>query len=340
MILRYINTILLLTLFSGFIFTQDVHFSQFNYIPLQINPASAGDFNGCYRIHSTYRNQWNSVSSPFLTYLISFDEPLKTKNFSENKYGIGVILMNDQYSSKGFNHFLGAVSFSAHRFLDAEKDHKLSASLQLGIVQKSINISEFSFFNQYDKDQGFDLGLPSGESFESSSIFYPDFSIGSIYHYNSPNMIKFKLGLSIHHLFRPKESFLSGGSHRIHRRYNLNAIMAYPWLEKITLRPSLLFMTQSYTQSLIIGSDLKYDLSNSNSSRIAHIGLWYRTSDAIIVAAGMNFKGHQFSVAYDINVSGLSVVSNNQGGVELTYKHILKCFPKIPLDFTIPCIRL
>ena len=46
------------------------------------------------------------------------------------------------------------------------------------------------------------------------------------------------------------------------------------------------------------------------------------------------------SVGYDLNISGLSVVSGYRGGIEFTYRHILKCFPKIPLNFTIPCIRL
>ena len=320
---------------------QDAHFSQFNFTPLQVNPANAGDFNGCYRIHSTYRNQWNSVTTPYTTYLISFDEPIRTKSYSENKFGIGVILMNDQFSTKGFNHFMANIALSAHRYVDHDKDHKISGSLQLGFAQKSLNISDFSFLSQYDKDQSFDLSLPNGEPISSTSIFYPDVGIGTIYHYNAPSTIKFKFGVAIHHLFRPKEQFLNQGEHRINRRYNISGKLIYPLEEKIDIRPSILYMKQGSSNSVVIGSDFLYRFfMEDNLKRIGHLGLWYRSGDALIVAGGFNYNGHLMAIAYDLNISSLSNVSGYNGGFEITYRHLLKCFPRIPVDFTIPCIRL
>ena len=102
--MSYKKTYLIL-LFCFFILNTDaqgVHFSQFNTTPIHINPAHSGNFNGCYRVHASYRNQWNSVSSPFVTYMISFDEPVLTRKFTDNRYGIGVLLINDQFSTKGF----------------------------------------------------------------------------------------------------------------------------------------------------------------------------------------------------------------------------------------------
>ncbi len=319
---------------------QGTHFSQFNTTPIHVNPANSGNFNGCYRVNASYRNQWNSVSTPFVTYMISFDEPVLTKKFTDNRYGIGVLLINDQFSTKGFNHFTGATAFTTHRYLDYDKIHKISGGIQLAIVQKSLNLSQFSFLNQYDKDQGFNLDLPNGEPFRASSTFYPDISIGAIYEYLTPSLKKIIIGGSIHHLLRPKESFLLNSQNRIHQLYNFHASLIYRQSESTTIRPSLLYMYQSKTQTFIIGFDIIKGIEYSDHKVKLLLGVWYRNNDALILSGGLSHKNHMLSIGYDLNISGLSLVSGYKGGIEFSYRHILKCFPKIPLNFTIPCIRL
>ncbi|MBK7037948.1 MAG: type IX secretion system membrane protein PorP/SprF [Bacteroidetes bacterium] len=52
----------------GVLRAQDVHFSQYNAAPLALNPALTG-VNSCdWRAGLTYRNQWNSVTTPYVTY--------------------------------------------------------------------------------------------------------------------------------------------------------------------------------------------------------------------------------------------------------------------------------
>src|ERR1700744_5202325 len=55
---------------------QDIHFTQFNAAPLIINPAFTGNFDGQYRVAAIYRNQWQSVTVPYVTYGASIDAPL------------------------------------------------------------------------------------------------------------------------------------------------------------------------------------------------------------------------------------------------------------------------
>ena len=56
---------ILFILISFYNFAQDIHFSQFNDLPLALNPSLAGNMDGTMRTGAIYRNQWNSVSVPF-----------------------------------------------------------------------------------------------------------------------------------------------------------------------------------------------------------------------------------------------------------------------------------
>ena len=47
---------------------QDIHFTQWMHAPQTYSPSTIGDFDGKYRFHGNYRNQWSSVTVPFVTF--------------------------------------------------------------------------------------------------------------------------------------------------------------------------------------------------------------------------------------------------------------------------------
>jgi len=69
------------------------------------------------------------------------------------------------------------------------------------------------------------------------------------------------------------------------------------------------------------------------------LGGYYRTGDAAMITAGVEFKGFRIGVSYDYNVSDLKTASNGDGGFELSIRYIA---PN-PLDFArklvYPCAR-
>ena len=73
----------MLFVLSADISAQDIHFSMFYASPITLNPALTGVFDGTYRVAAIYRNQWQSVSTPYNTFAASFDIKLlqdKLKN--------------------------------------------------------------------------------------------------------------------------------------------------------------------------------------------------------------------------------------------------------------------
>ncbi len=49
----------------------DIHFSQFYETSILRNPALTGVFADDYKFGAYYRNQWNTISNPFQTGLVS-----------------------------------------------------------------------------------------------------------------------------------------------------------------------------------------------------------------------------------------------------------------------------
>src|SRR5688572_5104286 len=113
-------------LFTFSLFSQDVHFSQFNLSPLTLNPALASA--GCdMRGLLNYKSQWKSVTVPFRTIAFSYEMALLKKKWKNGYLGMGVSDFNDKAgnSKMGMNQF--NFSLSAVRKLD--KKNSLSTGL-------------------------------------------------------------------------------------------------------------------------------------------------------------------------------------------------------------------
>src|SRR4030067_2568658 len=75
---------------------QDFHLTHYDAAKIYLNPAMTGMFDGYYRIHANYRNQWTAISHhPFQTAALAFDMPF-------GRYGGGIHIMNDR---AGFGNF-------------------------------------------------------------------------------------------------------------------------------------------------------------------------------------------------------------------------------------------
>jgi hypothetical protein len=58
---------------SAFLISQDIHFSNWQMSPLNLNPANAGMFEGDGRLIFNYRNQWKQVPVTYNTFSFAAD---------------------------------------------------------------------------------------------------------------------------------------------------------------------------------------------------------------------------------------------------------------------------
>lgn len=320
---------------------QDPQFSQFYSAPLYINPALAGS-GGNARAIMNYRNQWPNLSESFVTYSLSFDY-----YFEKFRGGIGGIYTNDLATTAGFRSQNFGLQFSYDLTLNNE--YNLRVGTQLGYTSRDINFFDLTFGQQYD-DTGF-IGGASGEPTPETVLQYLDVAAGAFV-YNE----KYWLGLSVHNMTRPDQTFVFGSSAaRLPVRYTLQAGAKFPLIRGENYRdkyragykersivPTLLYKHQGSSDQLDIGAYVNY-------SPLV-FGLWYRgiplknydigisNNEALVVLLGCNVGTLNIGYSYDFTISALGPASGGAHELSLRYtlvpqikKGVKKKYKPLPL---------
>lgn len=317
--------IVMLLLGANVLFAQDSHLSMYYASHLNLNPAMAGQFDGYYRGHLHYRQQWGAfLNDPFITMNAAFDKSVK-------RFGYGVNVLNTKAGSAGYNVLNATLSGSYEITQDYRHIHHLATGVQVGIIQNSVN-KEFTVNNQYDKNSpsGFNSSIDGRESFNNFSVLIPEVNYGLYYYKSDPNhWLNPFVGLSIFHLTRPKLEFITKES-RLPMRYSGYGGARIKLHDFYHLYPSLLYQREGNVDEYVFGLLFNYEPDKLKSGFF--IGPYYRLQDAFQIHTGITFGEYIFRFSYDINTSSLKSTSNGYGAFEfsITYtKHKGKYIPSI-----------
>lgn len=311
-----------LLLFGFMSHAQDIHFSQYPYSPLNLSPALTGVFDGDIRINALYRQQWNSVTVPYKTMGLAYDQVVGAVKESGGRNAAGVVINSDRAGDGNFSTLQALFSFARLFALDNDSIHFISGGIQAAITYRNLDISQLTFDNQFTGDV-FNPAAPINESFERDNFIYPDVNVGlgwmGIFDNTTANT-----SVSFQHLLQPDQSFLSEKK-KLPIRMQLNA---GAWLKRddaLSFYPSALWMTQQEFRELVFGMEVKFSAQNrSIRKRAMSLGLHYRMDDAFIPAIAVYFDQWRFGLSYDINTSDLKTASNGKGGPEFNLTYIIK----------------
>jgi len=309
---------------SGFTLgAQDYHLTHYDAAKIYLNPAMTGMFDGYYRIHANYRNQWNAVASkPFQTAAIAFDMPVK-------RYGWGAQVMNSRAGFGNFNELSLTLSAAYDLQCDKKNIHHVAFGMSVTGVQKSVDMGRLTWNNQYSMSQnGFDISTPSGET---SSMMERDYNmminVGALYYYaKEGSRINPFIGVSASNLNQPNESFF-GYTSKLPIHYIVHTGARIGITERLVLNPRFLYMKQTNDQEILYGLLANIYLPNQDAYLIA--GPTFRSKDAAIFELGLKMGQFTYRISYDVNVSTLKPATNNRGGVEFSLIYIAK--RKVPV---------
>jgi len=142
----FLITILLLSLAK--LHAQDIHLAQTYMTPLLVNPANAG---AEYSIRGilNYRNQWKSVTTPFVTMMASYDMSFKKPNGSKKGFFAGgFYAFTDKAGDSQMKTTQANLSVAYHLYLNPK--NTLGLGVQGGYFQRSSNIANLTWGSQYD----------------------------------------------------------------------------------------------------------------------------------------------------------------------------------------------
>lgn len=306
-------------------FGQDIHFSMFYASPLNLNPALSGVNEGTYRAAGIYRNQWRSISTPFVTYSGSFDMKLLQTKLPKDIFGAGALFVGDRSGDGKLSMYSGMLSAAFHKGLDKQRKHFIGLGVQLGYTQKSLQWQQLAFPNQFN-GQDFDLNISNNESFSRPQIGYFDMNAGFLHQSTIKDIVGIMTGITVYHLVPPRESFLGDKDVKLRNRFTTHAGLRIKAVKNFFITPNFIYQYQSKAQEINFGSGIEYHAPLGKSVLVAGAGGWYRVKDAAILTAGLGYYNLRLMAAYDINVSSLRAATNGRGGFEiaLIYTGMLK----------------
>ncbi len=313
--------ILLLMVRISTSFGQDVHWSQFNEIPIYQNPALAGHFNGDYRFVANYRNQWKSVTVPFSTFSFSVDAPFKKiKNA-----GVGLLFLNDVTGDGKLRttDLSGCLSYRLKLLPDSSKTMQLGISA--GFNHRQINWNQLYFDNQFN-GTNFDPSLPANEAMQTDRKTNLTIGMGLVYKQLLSKQNNISCGVGFFNLNKPNQGFYT---QKIQRdiRVNIFGKGVFKIDPDWNIIPSMNVSFQGKYKELIAGSSLKYTLINKTGMyKALYGGLWYRSRDAAFITVGLDYQDWFAGISYDINFSSLVPASNHRGGFEIAARYIINYF--------------
>lgn len=293
---------------------QDLHYAQFYHNPMHMSPASTGAFQGRWRVSGHYRSQWQSVPVSYTTYAVAADWNAVQR--SKSQLSFGVLLQNDQAGDAHLSWAQGGMTVSAAHAID--KSSTLSLGFGLGAVQRSVDISQLKFKNQWDSDI-FNPALPSKESYGGNSGLAPTLSAGLMWHYQQEETrTSAKVGLGAFHLNRPVVSLGDIDAYKLPVRSTLYADGAYQIREQSDVVAFVAMQHMKSAKELLIGGGIRQilttGLANMSAVRATLAARW---GDALIPAVQLERNNWLLGISYDWNISGFKTATNGRGGIEI-----------------------
>ncbi len=316
--------LILLAVFAVGSCTQDVRAqsfqnSLFDASPMSLNPAYAGMIDGSFRANTNYRSSWAGIAVPNISIGGSVDVPVYTLK-NGDYVGVGMLMSRSTFGDGNLKNYVGVLSVAYHKRLGSEaawkngKGSQLSVGLQGGYKQSSIDLSSLYFSGTNTQPGSPTFALGTGIAVNLYTV-----NGGLSYSQSISSKFSYVAGIAVQNINQPNDALLKKQTDAVGLAPLYVGTLGGNVLltKRFSLRPGLVFQSQSGNNNIIAGSEVVYRVSmDAKRKTSVMIGLWYRTEGFAMLSAGIKKRGVNMRVAFDYNISGVSTASNGDGGVE------------------------
>ncbi len=314
--------------------SQDVHFSQFDAVPVLSNPANAGNFEGDIRLVANYRNQWATIDG-YNTMDLTVDFPFL---FSKYRLGSGLVILNDNSANKRASLKKIYIPLSLHKIIGNDK---FSFGIQAGLFSWSFD--KMSLASQFD---GRYYNADYGETenpFDQNNIA-PDVIVGMAWQRKNTKLSPYA-EIALAHVNLPSEGYMSKSSeHNLLPRISVQGGAKMTLSSITSLEPKIYYAAQERAQELLLGGYYTRAFQHETFGNVKLFGgPFVRTNlienfDAAIITVGVQALNTRFGLSYDINLSKLRKYTRHYGGVEFSLIYIFDFVEKN--EVREPCILI
>ena len=303
---------------------QDIHYSQFYASPLTLNPALTGINECSYRVTGMYRSQWRSIPAPYSTPSLSFDiNSLAPKFIKYGNLSAGLLLYNDRSGDGHLNNLsiVGSGGYAINPDLD--RKHTVSIGLQVGYTQKRVDESALIFEEQIIENPS-NPGLGNSKENIDDKFGYVNAHAGLLWLFKPTEKHRVFLGGALFNVLQPKEQFSGFTNPNMDYKLGMRPVVhggaELGLNDKVGLLPSVLYMTQSGSSQINVGTALRIALQGTFDPKL-FFGAYYRVGDAVIPVVAIDYRNVRVGLSYDVNVSSLNEATNFKGGFEISLNY-------------------
>ncbi len=300
----------------------DIHFSQFYETSILRNPALTGVFESDYKFGAYMRNQWSSISHPYVTALVSGEYRTPVSMASNDFISFGVLGYHDKAGSidQKITGVYPAINYN--KAINEQRNTFLSVGITGGYLQYSFDPAKATFNNQYQPGGGYSPTNPTGETLPNAKMNLWDIGAGVNFNTSTgaDNRATFVLGISGYHFMQPKFSYFNVPGITQNIRWNANAGFSVGLTESLDMVLHANYAMQSTYNEILAGGLISW---TDHSSRVGpqysvSAGVFYRLNDALVPVVKVKYKNVAIGFSYDVNISTLTPASNMQGAYEIT----------------------
>jgi type IX secretion system PorP/SprF family membrane protein len=296
------------------VIAQDIHYSQYNYSPLNMGGVATSLMNADFRVAANNRRQWNSVSVPYQTFSIGAEEKLKYFSSNLENYTGGLLINQDKAGDGAFKTLNCYLSLAYQYQLSKDSTSWIGIGVSPGFTQKSIDFTKLTFDNQFTGDL-FNPMAPTGENPNNTRLSYFDLGASILFH-QLKDQQHFYAIYQIRHINRAQQNFYANIPYKQSVNHQLIVGDIIQSNNGLTYLPSILFSKQNKFMEFVVGTEVILPSSKKNQSVVG--GLHYRIKDAIIPSVALNYNKFRIGLSYDINLSSLRTASKSKGGAEIS----------------------
>lgn len=319
--IKYLFTIFLL-INAGKAICQDANFSQFYEVPMLRNPSLAGIFQGDYALTAAYRNQWQSVTTPYKTIALSFEYKKPVRKNSDDYFTVGLQGVNDIAGDSRLRRTQIFPVLNFHKSLNSEKDMYLSAGIMGGPVIQRFDPSQLTFDDQF-VNGSFSATNPTKEVFTNTGFTYWDLSAGLTFSSVVGSGTRFYLGGGMFHILKPKVAFQKQYDVVLNQKFAINGGLSRSLNDVNRLILYADYFMQGGAKLIQGGIMLSHDFMTSDETQDVSLtgGLLYRSRDAFIPMLKIDYSKFGLGFTYDINTGKLKSASQMKGAFEVTLSY-------------------
>ena len=316
-----------LSIIAALIFTlcqamaQDIRYSQFFNNPLTFNPALTGLGVENLRATLSYRRQEAGPATPFATKGFAIDK-------SVGRFGLGFTVNSNGAGDATIKTLQLAGSLSYGVPFGYKGSNRITAGLQLGAINKSLNPSKLTFDNQFNEDLGYDPNISSGETFENTSIIRPALNMGLFWKRDGrkKDNIKPYLGYGVMNVNRPDVSFF-GDDVRIPIKHVIHGGADIRINDELVVKPNVYHFEQGPFNETGFGVLGAY---RNNDHHEIQGGLFGKAGKAFVVYAGYQIDRFLVGMSYDVMTGQVREAGRGYGAFELSLTWTPRAKEKTP----------